>query len=111
MKVKLYRRFVSRVCKLLGLSRKQIFNRLYDECLLYNYAYDMHCKKLIKDNNKISLLSRKCPLSKIWKCRDLRLVYLVSYWKHSHWRYFIQVRLDLGEKLDDILVDILNKLI
>lgn len=108
MKVKLYRRFVSSVCKLLRMSRKQLFNRLYVACILGNYAYDIHCKKLIKDINKISLLSHKCPLSQIWKYYDLRSVYFVSYWKHSHWRHFIQIRLDLGEKLDDIFVDVLN---
>ena len=108
VKVKLYKKFVSRVCKNFGITRKQLFSREYKDCVIPHYIYDMRARKSSRDSNSLSLLTRKCPLSQVWKALDFKPRWLLSYWKHSHWRDYIQVRLDLGEDFDDILVDVLN---
>ena len=108
MKVKLYKKFVSRACDILKMSRTQLFNRKYRDCVIPCYKYGIYAKKLYKDSSILYLLTNHHPLSQVWKALDFKTKWLVAYWKHSHWKHFIQVKLDLGEDLYEILAGILN---
>ena len=108
MKVKLYKKFVSWACDVLKISRTQLFNREYRNCVILCYKYSIYAKKSYRDSSILCLLTRHHPLSQLWKALDFKTEWLVAYWKHSHWKPFIQVKLDLGEDLYEILASVLN---
>ena len=101
MKVKLYKKFVSRACDILKMSRIQLFNREYRNHVIPCCRYGIYALCLITNHHS---------LSQLWKALDLKIQWLVAYWKHSHWKHFIQVKLDLGEDLYEILAGVLNSM-
>ena len=109
MKTRLYRRIVKKVCKLLKISRQQLFSRDFNEYVLICHKYNMQTKELEGNDNRLLIFSRQCPLSQVWKSGDYTKRFLLKYWQHSHWKQFINMRLDLGEKLDSILKSIIEK--
>lgn len=111
MKVKLYKKFVSFVCKALKVTRKQLFSREYENCVLPNYTFNFRNTKGRKHfvkSSSLSLLTHLHPLSQIWKAYDYKTSWLLKYWKHSHWKHVIRVKLDLGEDLYEVIANVLN---
>ena len=107
MKTKLYHKFVKITCKSLGITRQQLFSRKFDPCILDVYKFNDNFV-LVKDPSKLVVIGTRHPLSQLYDCYQVHRKWLVKYWKHSHWKPYIQMRLDLGEKLNDILASILR---
>ena len=109
MKAKLYRKFVKAVCADFKIIREQLFSRNYMSCVMQPRKYDLHTHSLVDDTSELMVLTHRHPLSQVWECYDFHTRWLVKYWKHSHWKPYIQMKLDLGFTLEDILTDILHK--
>ena len=108
MKTKLYKKFVNSVCKDLGISRKQLFSRDFNDFVLPCYKFNLKTYKIEKDCGRLIVLSIKHPLSQIWDAVDMHTRWFIKHWRNSHWKPYVQMRLDLGEKLNDILTSILR---
>ena len=110
MKVKLYRKFVRFVCKSLKISKQQLFSRDFSEKILYVYGFNLATKSVARDYSKLNILHHRNPLSQIWNAFCFHERWLFKYWKYCHLKYFIQMKIDLGLKEDDIIVDLLKKM-
>ena len=97
------------VCKSMNISRHQLFSRKIKQTILHIYHFDIFTEKHELDNYKLSILQLRNPLSQMWECHDVGTWWLFRYWKHSHWRDYIQLKLDLGLKLKNILAEILKR--
>lgn len=106
MKTKLYKKFIKRVCKLLKISKKQLFNRDFTPRVLKCYTFNRETKKLDFDPFHLIVLEHKRPLSQLWVACDGHCAWLFKHWKHSHWREYIQTRIDLGEEEDHVVADV-----
>lgn len=108
MKTKLYRRFVKKVIAALGITRKQLFSRDFKSCIMSPHVFDVMTHKLTKDTSSLIVLGHKHPLSQIWKSYDFHPRWLLKYWKHSRHKAYVQMKLDLGYKLEEIILDVLS---
>ena len=96
MKVKLYKKYVKRVCRCLGITRKQLFSRRFETKIIYHWKYDIDNRKFVKVDSLISCVDDMHPLSQLWKVSDMHSAWLMKYWKYSHYKYYIQAQIDLG---------------
>ena len=108
MKTKLYKRFVKYVCKDLGISKKQLFARDFNECVFPCYKLNLNTNKIEKDVNRLIILSHKHPLSQIWDAVDMHNRWLVKHWRFSHWKPYIQTNIDLGKNEKDAIIDVIQ---
>lgn len=111
MKIKLYKKFIKLICKQFKISKKQLFSKDFKEYIIPYYKYNFSTKLLEQDSNKFYVLSYRQPLSQIWKALDFHTRWLIKYWKYSHWKAYIQIKLDVNDEMneiDDIIYDILN---
>lgn len=106
MKVKLYGKFVKRACKLLRISREQLFAREFSGCVLMQYKFNCETKKLDRDISRLEVLQHRCPLSQMWRACDGHTAWLFKHWRHSHWKPYVQTKIDLGFKEDEVLASI-----
>lgn len=109
MKTKLYKKFIRRACKLLRISREQLFAREFSGCVLMQYKFNCETKKLDRDISRLEVLQHKCPLSQMWRACDGHTAWLFKHWKHSKHKYEIKMRLALGQELSDVLSDIASR--
>ena len=108
MKIKLYKKFVKLVCKDLGMSRKQLFSRDFNDSILPCYKFNIKTHKIEKDACHLIVLSTKCPLSQIWNACGAYIAWLLKYWRFSHWKPYIQTKIDLGENEKDAVIDVID---
>lgn len=108
MKIKLYKRFVKIVCKSLGISKKQLFARDYNECVCYCYEFDIKTETLTRDLNRLIVISYKHPLSQLWDAYCFHKKWLLKHWRFSHWKPYIQTKIDLGENEKDAIIDVIQ---
>ena len=107
MEVKLYRKFVKQACKVLRVSRKQLFSRDFnDDCVLKCCKFNCTTKKLEDDPTRLVVLNPTKPLSALWKACDGHSRWVFKYWRHSHWKPYVQTKIDLGFKEDEVLASI-----
>jgi len=109
MKAKLYRKFVKLVCADFKITREQLFSRHYGPCVMQPHKYDLHTHSLVVDTSWMMVLTYQHPLSQVWECYDFHTRWLAKYWKYSHWKPYIQMKLDLGFRLEDVLQEIVSK--
>ena len=109
MKTKLYHKFIKAVCSDFKISRQQLFSRHFRDMVFTGYMYDFDCHKLAANNSVLHILSRTCPLSQVWNAFDKSTTCLLKYWKHSRWKSYIQIQLDLGKDIESVVQDILKK--
>lgn len=95
MKTKLYHKFVKIFCNSYKISRQQLFSRNFDECIMFPHTLNISTGNLIKDDSRLMVLDRRKPLSMTWQCYDFHTRWLIKYWKHSHHKHEIKIRLDL----------------
>lgn len=107
MKTRLYRKFVKLVCKSLGISKKQFFARDY-KCICHCYAFDIKTEIFKLDLNRLIVLSYRNPLSQLWDAYCFHKKWLLKYWRFSHWKPYIQTKIDLGENKKDAIIDIIQ---
>ena len=62
MKTKLYKKFIKRVCKLLKISKKQLFKRDFVPRVLKCYTFNCETKKLDFDPFHLIVLDHTHPL-------------------------------------------------
>lgn len=79
MKTKLYKRFIKRVCKLLKISKKQLFKRDFKPRVLQCCTFNCETKKLDYDPLRVVVLERKHPLSQFWDACDGHCAWLFKY--------------------------------
>ena len=108
MKTKLYKKFIKRACKLLKISKKQLFNREFKSCVLLCCKFNATTKKLDTDLSRLVVLEHKHPLSQLWDACDGHTAWLFKYWRYSHWKPYIQTKIDLGMKEHDAIVDVVQ---
>ena len=109
MKTKLYKKYVKQVCKNLKHSRKQLFSKDYlRPFVVYVHKLDFVTKKFVKDKDMLEVICKPKILSSLWNTLDIRTAYLLAHWKHSHWKPYVQMHLDLGEKLEDVVEGIVK---
>lgn len=109
MKTKLYKKFIKKVCKLLNVSKKQLFSRDFTARVLRCCTFNYETKELDSDPSHLIVLVHKHPLSQIWDACDGHSAWLFEHWKHSKHKYEIKMRLALGQKLSDVLRDIASR--
>lgn len=77
--------------------------------VLRPHIYDPVKAKFVADNNKLIYVNVAKPIAPVvWKELDLRTAYFMKYWKNSRFKDLIKVRVDLGEKLKDVLIEIVK---
>lgn len=109
MKVKLYKKLIKRICRSMHISRKQLFSRDFSPMMLFKYKYSLERHKWQRDRSCLVVIDSKSHvLNEIWEYSDLDFEYTRKHWKHSHWRLFVQVNLDLGYSIEDIVDKIVN---
>ena len=114
MKIKLYKKLVKVACKLANVTKSQLFSGSYGPFVLYRYTYNFAKQKIDKNDDNILVIVSdnkaygKLLLSAVWNDTDLSTKWLMKYWKHSHWKSYIRIQLDLGMALEDIVKDIVK---
>ena len=109
MKTKLYRKFVKLVCKDLGISRKQLFSRDFNDSMFPCYKFNLKTYKIEKDDNRLIVLSTKYPLSQVWDAGDMHTRWFIKYWRNSHWKSYVQTKIDFGRKEEDVVLEVLKR--
>ena len=108
MKTKLYKKFVKLLCKGLRITRKQLFSRDFNECVLPCYMFDFKTRMIKKYVNHLIVLSTKHPLSQAWNALAMHARWFIKYWRNSHWKPYIQTKIDLGYKEEDAVLEVLK---
>ena len=108
MKTKLYKKFLKLVCKSLKISKKMLFARDFNEFIIAHYQFNVIKRKLEIDDSALSILNVKHPLSHMYKTFDFHTKWLLKYWRHSHWKPYVQMKIDLGIREEDAVLDILQ---
>lgn len=108
MKTKLYKKFVKLVCKILGISRKQLFSREFHNYVVQCSKFELITKKIVEDPMALHIIRNIHPLYDAWQAWDFHVAWFFKYWQYSNWKAYVQIQLDLGIKEDDILIDILT---
>ena len=109
MKTKLYKKFVKLVCKDLKISKHDLFSRTFSLIVMSPYRYDFESKELVKLNDQLIITNFHHPLAQLWKDLDIKTIWFVKGWRHSHWKSYIQTKIDLGYKEKDVILDVLKK--
>ena len=109
MKTRLYRKFVKLVCKDLGITRKQLFSRYFIACVFPCYKLNLKTRVIEKDDSRLIVLSTKHPLSQVWDAVDMHTRWFIKYWCNSHWKPYIQTKIDLGCKEEDVVLEVLKR--
>ena len=113
MKIKLYKKLVKVACKLVNVTKSQLFSGSYGPFVLYRYTYNF-AKRTMDRNDSLVVVKGgnkaegKLLLSTVWNDTDLSTKWLMKYWKHSHWKSYIRIQLDFGRTLEDIVKDIVK---
>ena len=55
------------------------------------------------------VFSTKHPLSQAWNALDMHSRWFIKYWRNSHWKSYIQTKIDLGYKEEDIVLEVLKR--
>ena len=108
MKTKLYKKFVKLLCKGLRITRKQLFSRDFDDRVFPCYMFNFKTRMIKKDGNHLIILSTKHPLSQAWDAFDMHTKWFIKYWRNSHWKPYIQTKIDLGYKEEDAVLEVLK---
>lgn len=110
MKTKLYKKFVKLLCKDLRITRKQLFSRDFNECecVFPCYTFNFKTRMIVKVEEKLIVLSTKHPLSQAWDALDMHSRWFIKYWRNSHWKPYIQTKIDLGYKEEDAVLEVLK---
>ena len=109
MKTKLYKKFVKLVCKDIGISRKQLFSRDFNDFLFPCYKFNLKISKIEKDYSRMIVVSTKHPLSQLWDAVDMHTRWFVKYWRNSHWKPYVQTKIDFGYKEEDAVLEVLKR--
>ena len=109
MKTKLYKKFVKLLCKGLRITRKQLFSRDFNECVFPCYTFNFKTRMIVKVREKLIVLSTKHPLSQAWDALDMHSRWFIKYWRNSHWKSYIQTKIDLGYKEEDVVLEVLKR--
>jgi len=113
MKIKLYKKLVKIACKLANVTKSQLFSGSYGPFVLYRYIYNF-AKRTLDRNDSLVIVKGgnkaegKLLLSAVWNDTNLSTKWLMKYWKHSRWKPYVQMHLDLGEKLEDVVESIVK---
>lgn len=76
---------------------------------MFKYKYSLERHKWQRDSSCLIVIDTKSHvLNQIWENYDLDFEYTLKHWKHSHWRSFVQINLDLGYSIEDIVDKIVN---
>ena len=108
MKTKLYKKFVKLLCKDLGITRKQLFSRDFNDCVFPCYTVNLKTRMIEKDSSRLTVLTTKHPLSQAWDALDMHARWFIKYWRNSHWKPYIQTKIDLGYKEEDAVLEVLK---
>lgn len=106
MKTKLYKKFIKRVCKLLKISKKQLFNRNFAPVMMQQCVFNLTTKNIDVDFSQLIVLEHHHPLAQLWDACDGHHAWLCKYWRYSHWKPYIQTKIDLGMEEDDAIASI-----
>ena len=109
MKTKLYKKYLKLVCASLGISKKQLFAKDFKECVIHCYKYNIAARDIERDKYHLMILDAEHPLSQMWDAFDMHVRWFLKYWRHSHWKPFIQMKMDLGIPEDNAVLDILDR--
>ena len=109
MKTKLYKKFVKLLCKDLGITRKQLFSRDFNDRVLPCYTFNFETRMIAEVGGKMIVFSTKHPLSQAWDALDMHARWFIKYWRNSHWKSYIQTKIDLGYKEEDIVLEVLKR--
>ena len=109
MKTKLYKKFVKLICKDLGITRKKLFSRDFNECVFPCYTFNFKTRMIEKDSSRLIVLSTKHLLSQAWDSLDMHSRWFINYWRNSHWKSYIQTKIDLGYKEEDVVLEVLKR--
>ena len=108
MKTKLYKKFVKLLCKDLGITRKQLFSRDFNDCVFPRYTFNFKTRMIAEVGGKMIVFSTKHPLSQAWDALDMHSRWFIKYWRNSHWKSYIQTKIDLGYKEEDAVLEVLK---
>ena len=110
MKTRLYKKLVKFACRLVNVTKSQLFHGRYGSFVLYTYRYNFAKRKMDRNDSLVIVGDNKAYgkplLSAVWNDIDLSTKWLMKYWKHSRWKSYVQMRLDFGEKLEDVIKDV-----
>ena len=109
MKTTLYKKFVKLICKDIGISRKQLFSRDFNDFVFPCFKFNSQTCKIEKDYSRVIVVSTEHPLSQLWDAIDMHTIWFIKYWRNSHWRPYIQTMIDLGHKEEDVVLEVLKK--
>ena len=109
MKIRLYRKFVKLVCKDLGITRKQLFSRDFNDRVFPCYMLNFKTHMIVEVKGKLIVLSTKHPLSQVWDAVDMHTRWFIKYWRNSHWKPYVQTKIDLGCKEEDVVLEVLKR--
>ena len=109
MKTKLYKKFVKLLCKDLGITRKQLFSRDFNDCVFPRYTFNFKTRMIVRVREKLIVLSTKHPLSQAWDTLAMHARWFIKYWRNSHWKSYIQTKIDLGYKEEDVVLEVLKR--
>ena len=109
MKTKLYKKFVKLLCKDLGVTRKQLFSRDFNDRVFPCYTLNFETRVIVEVGGKMIVFSTKHPLSQAWDALDMHSRWFIKYWRNSHWKSYIQTKIDLGYKEEDIVLEVLKR--
>ena len=108
MKTKLYKKFVKLLCKDLGITRKQLFSRDFNDRVFPCYTVNLKTRMIVKVREKLIVLSTKHPLSQAWNALAMHARWFIKYWRNSYWNPYIQTKIDLGYKEEDAVLEVLK---
>ena len=110
MKTKLYKKFVKLLCKDLGITRKQLFSRDFNDRVFPCYTFNFETRMIAEVGGKMIVFSTKHPLSQAWDALDMHSRWFIKYWRNSHWKSYIQTKIDLGYKEEeDAVLEVLKR--
>ena len=109
MKTKLYKKFVKLLCKDLGITRKQLFSRDFNDRVFPCYTFNFETRVIVEVGGKMIVFSTKHPLFQAWDTLDLHSSWFIKYWRNSHWKSYIQTKIDLGYKEEDVVLEVLKR--
>ena len=73
------------------------------------HTYDPVKAEFVANDSRLIYVNAAKPIAPVvWKELDLRSAYFMKYWKSSRFKDLIKVRIDLGEKLKDVLIEIVK---
>ena len=109
MKTRLYRKFVKLLCKDLGITRKQLFSRDFNDCVFPCYTFNFETRMFVEVGGKMIVLSTKHPLFQAWNALDMHTRWFIKYWHNSHWKSYVQIKIDIGQREEDAVLEVLKR--